>query len=148
MADLLIHVIDASAQERQDNIDQVQLVLEEISADQVPTLEVYNKLDLIPGSAEPRIERDSEGKPVSVWLSAATDSGIELLREAVAEILYGELVRDEISLRPEQGRLRARLYARGAVLAEEVDEQGVSKIQVRLPRLELNRLLEIEGQVQ
>ena len=148
MADLLIHVIDASAQERQDNIDQVQLVLEEISADQVPTLEVYNKLDLIPGSAEPRIERDSEGKPVSVWLSAATGSGIELLREAVAEILYGELVRDEISLRPEQGRLRARLYARGAVLAEEVDEQGVSKIQVRLPRLELNRLLEIEGQVQ
>jgi len=60
-ADLLIHVIDAVHDDRQDHIDEVNLVLAEIGADKIPQLEVYNKIDLAESLA-PRVERNSEGR--------------------------------------------------------------------------------------
>src|SRR5690606_27899067 len=56
-ADLLLHVIDCAAAERDGNIEQVELVLNEIEADKVPQLRVYNKIDLL-AHADARIERD------------------------------------------------------------------------------------------
>src|SRR5690606_36576374 len=68
-ADLLMHVIDCAAAEREGNIQQVELVLKEIEADSVPQLRVYNKIDLL-GHAQPRIDRADQGRPVAVWVSA------------------------------------------------------------------------------
>ncbi len=142
-ANLLLHVIDAAHEERHDNVIQVEAVLAEIGAQELPRLEVYNKLDLL--DQQPRIDRDSEGRPQRVWLSAQSGAGTELLRQAMAELLGGELVQHRLKLAPEQGRLRARLYQLGVVLQEEHGSDGCSRLLVRLPHTQWRRLLAVEG---
>ncbi|MES7760929.1 GTPase HflX, partial [Cutibacterium acnes] len=68
-ADLLLHVVDASDDRYRDNMEAVNSVLEEIDAADVPRLIVMNKIDSLE-RAEPRIERDDEGIPQAVWVSA------------------------------------------------------------------------------
>lgn len=83
-AALLLHVVDASSEERQDLIGQVNGVLRTIGADKVPQLEVYNKIDQVE-EYRPRLDRDSSGRICRVWLSAASGEGIDLLRRALIE---------------------------------------------------------------
>ncbi len=139
-ADLLLHVVDAHAEERLDNMEQVRQVLEEVGAGDVPVLEVFNKIDLL-GAAQPRMERDADGHPSRVWLSARRDLGLDLLREAIAERLGDEFVHELLPLEPDEGRLRAHLYATGGVIAERVDEAGQCCLEVRLPRSQWQRLV-------
>ena len=141
-ADLLVHVVDAASEERLDNIEQVEAVLGEIGADEIPCLQVYNKLDLL--EQEPRLERDADGRPERVWLSASTGAGCELLEQALAELLAGDMVEHQISLTPEQGRLRASLYQLGAVQEESHSGDGRVQLQVRLSRKDWRRLLAAE----
>jgi len=137
---LLLHVIDAAADERIRNIEQVELVLEEIGAADLPQLKIYNKIDLI-DAAEPRIDRDDTGKPVAVWLSAQTGLGTELLEQAVAELLGTEMVIAQLLLRPQDGRLRAALYAQQAIAEESFREDGVAVASLRVPKSDLLRIL-------
>jgi len=137
---LLLHVIDAAADERIRNIEQVELVLEEIGAADLPQLKIYNKIDLI-DAAEPRIDRDDAGKPVAVWLSAQTGLGTELLEQAVAELLGTEMVIAQLLLRPQDGRLRAALYAQQAIAEESFREDGVAVANLRVPKSDLLRIL-------
>jgi len=85
-ADLLLHVIDTHSASREQYQADVQHVLQQIGADQVPQLLVFNKLDLLP-EQKPRIGRDDQGKPIHVWLSASTGAGIDLLQQALLELL-------------------------------------------------------------
>lgn len=85
-ANLLLHVIDSHSPERQHYIDEVNKVVEQIGALDVPQLQVLNKLDLLPGQT-PRIDRDLHGVPQRVWLSAQTGDGLDLLKQALEEIL-------------------------------------------------------------
>jgi len=80
-ADLLLHVVDASAPDRDEQIAQVDRVLEEIGAGQVPRILVYNKIDRI-GRA-PEVALDRYGRIDRVWTSAAAGVGLDLLREAI-----------------------------------------------------------------
>jgi GTP-binding protein HflX len=121
-ADLLLHVCDASDEERDRLRDVVDQVLEEIDAGELPQLRIMNKIDLAGG--EPRIDRDGEGRPTQVWLSAAQGLGLDLLRQALGELLGGERVRSELRLPLSAGRLHARLKAAGAIAGEAVDEHG------------------------
>ena len=89
-ADLLLHVIDAASDERDDNIYQVQDVLAEIGADDIPQLQVFNKLDLL--EQAPRIDRNADGVPERVWLSAVTGAGTDLLQQAIAELVGQDMV--------------------------------------------------------
>jgi len=84
-ADLLLHVIDAASPARERQIEAVDKVLEEIGASQVQQIRVYNKVDL--AGIAPGIGRDEYGKLQSVYVSAKTGAGLELLREALSEIL-------------------------------------------------------------
>jgi GTP-binding protein HflX len=84
-ANLLLHVIDVHSASLSDHIAQVNVVLKEIGADQVPQIEIYNKIDLMPG-VSPHLERDNERKPSKIWLSAYTSEGIEVLRHALSEV--------------------------------------------------------------
>lgn len=143
-SDLLLHVIDAHEPERMAQIEQVQAVLKEIGANELPMLEVYNKLDLLEG-VEPQIQCDADGKPLRVWLSAREGRGLELLRQAVAELLADDLFVGTLQLPQRLGRLRAQFFELGAVQDEGHDEQGRSLLSVRLPRVELNRLVSREG---
>lgn len=138
-ADLLLHVVDAANEDRDDNRREVLSVLEEIDASARPILEIYNKIDLL--ETEPRIERDDQGQPSRVWLSAETGLGVELLAQALSERLANDFYAEEVELRPDQSRLRAALYALGAVEAERFADDGVAHLQVRLPRAEWERLI-------
>ncbi len=143
-ADLLLHVIDVANEQHEYFTEQVNEVLTEIDAAQVPCLLVYNKIDLL-AEREPALERDQSGKPVRIWLSARTGAGVPLLMQAIGELLGQDVVERNIALRPDQGRLRARLYARGAVHREDVNADGEVSLAIRLPRADLDRLLQDEG---
>ncbi|MEB0042625.1 MULTISPECIES: ribosome rescue GTPase HflX [unclassified Pseudomonas] len=143
-SDLLLHVIDSHEPERLSQIEQVMAVLGEIGADEIPILEVYNKLDLLEG-VEPQIQRDADGKPQRVWLSARDGRGLDLLKQAVAELLGDDLFVGTLRLPQRFARLRAQFFKLGAVQSEEHDEEGGSLLAVRLPRVEFNRLVSREG---
>lgn len=122
-ADLLLHVSDAADDEREHLQQVVDEVLEEIGAGDVPQLRVMNKVDLTEG--QPRLDRDAEGKVHRVWLSAASGQGLDLLREALGELLAGhDRIRATVCLPLAFGRLHARLWAQGLITAERVEDDG------------------------
>ncbi|TNE81914.1 MAG: GTPase HflX, partial [Gammaproteobacteria bacterium] len=122
-ASLLLHVVDAHSDERAMNIARVDEVLSEIGALELPTLMVFNKIDLLE-HAGPRLERDDGGRPCAVWLSAQTGVGVELLHEALTELLGSEMVNETFLLTPSMGRLRAMFYSSNAVVDEAQNEDG------------------------
>ncbi len=143
-ADLQLHVIDVADPRRKENIEQVQEVLKEIEADDVPQLLVYNKIDAL-DDVTPRIDRDDEGQPIRVWLSAKTGEGCELLSEAISDLLAKKMLSETLLLAPQYGRLRASLFNLSAVHNERFDEQGNWLLDVRLPMIEWNRLIKDFG---
>jgi GTP-binding protein HflX len=138
-ADLLLHVVDCASAERDRHIQAVNEVLGEVGAD-APVLIVYNKVDRLEGR-EPRIDRDDQGIPQAVWLSARDNRGVSLLVEAIAERLGPHRFDGWLQLPPALARLRARLYDAGAVVAENHDEHGHARLHLRLPQTELEQLL-------
>ncbi|KAF0283607.1 ribosome rescue GTPase HflX [Spiribacter roseus] len=142
-AELLVHIIDAADSIREENAREVESVLEALGADEVPQLRVYNKIDA--RGVAPRIDRDDDGRPVAVWLSAATGAGLDLFHAAIAERVSAEQARGLIRLSPAEGRLRARFYALGDVLDERITEQGAIELVVELPARALARLHRHEG---
>ena len=138
-ATLLIHVIDAADPDRELNVEQVEGVLEEIGALDAPVLKVMNKIDLL--GVAPRIERDAQGRPESVWLSARDGQGLELLEQALSERLAEDVLDFDMLLSPQQGRLRASLHELGAVRQERYEEGGQIKLEIRLPRRDFMQLM-------
>ena len=94
---------------------------------------------------EPQIQRDADGVPRRVWVSAQQGLGLDLLREAMAELLGDDLFVGTLKLPQRLGRMRGQLFDRGAVQSESHDEEGVSLLEVRLQRVELHRLISREG---
>jgi GTP-binding protein HflX len=82
-AELLLHVVDASSPAREKQQSEVNKVLAEIGADQTPQIVVFNKIDA--AALEPGVERDQYGRISRVFVSARTGSGLQQLREAIAE---------------------------------------------------------------
>ena len=139
-ADLLMHVIDCASDEREGNIEQVELVLGEIQADELPELRVYNKIDLLE-SGEPRIDRNEDGVPVAVWVSAQERLGFDLLRQAMSELLGEEIFEDRLTLAPADARLRAILYESGGVQGEDFADNGDIHLQIRMQLQDFKRAL-------
>jgi GTP-binding protein HflX len=83
-ADLLLHVVDSASADREQQMHAVQEVLSEIGAAEVPQIVVWNKIDLT--AAAPGVERDDCGRLARVRVSARSGAGLDLLREALAEI--------------------------------------------------------------
>ena len=140
LAALLLHVIDGGNEAQDELQKEVESVLTEIDADQVPRLEVVNKIDRVSGY-EPRLLRNDAGLPVRVWVSAKTGAGLELLLKAMTELLSGGLVSQTVILRATQAKLRSHLYKSKFVIAEQTDETGASILDLRLPKAELDRVL-------
>jgi GTPase len=122
-ADLLLHVIDASDPQRDERIGQVDSVLKEIGAEEIPQLLVFNKIDLLEG-AQPRVDEASEGARPRIWVSSRRGDGLELLRGTIAARFERERVHRRVHLPAMAGRLRARLFEAGAVVSETSDESG------------------------
>lgn len=138
-ADLLLHVVDAHQADRSEAITAVEAVLQQIEADVIPCLQIYNKIDLLPG-VEPHIDRNVLGRPLRVWISAEKALGIDLLRQALVELLGNEMVSCALALAPSEGKLRANLYAKNAVVSEENLPEGGWQLMVRLPNHQYEQL--------
>jgi len=83
-ADLLLHVVDVSSPQREEQVEAVNAVLAEIGAADVPQILILNQIDRVPGMA-PEIVRESYGKILNIKVSAFTGAGIDALREALAQ---------------------------------------------------------------
>ncbi|MBT4161561.1 MAG: GTPase HflX, partial [Gammaproteobacteria bacterium] len=137
-ADLILHVVDAATPLRDERIDEVNSVLFEIGAEEIPQLMVYNKVDLL--DEKPRIERNVEGKPVRVWVSSIDGAGKSLLLEAIAERLGKNVIETSITLKPEDGRMRARFFEIGAVVQEVPCEDGSIEMHLRIQESSLRQI--------
>jgi GTP-binding protein HflX len=142
-ADLLLHVIDANALEREDLITQVELVLDEIGAAKIPRLEVFNKVDLI-DDIPAHVERDANGQAVRVWLSAETGEGIELLFDILVEKFANTKVRRRCHLSPNQGGIRAQLFTYAQILEESNNEQGETNLLIEIDVKHLGLLKNVQ----
>ncbi|GAB3288411.1 ribosome rescue GTPase HflX [Pseudidiomarina andamanensis] len=138
-ADLLLHVIDIADERQAENMQQVQDVLHEIGADEIPQLLICNKIDkLADGSA--RIDTNDEGLPIRVWLSAQTGDGIDLLQQALVQRLRPRMVDVSLRIPPSMGKLRGKLYAMKSVTGEEARDDGQLALHVRMSAVDWQRL--------
>jgi GTPase len=142
-ATVLIHVIDAADPHRSERIAQVNSVLAEVGAAELPQIEVFNKVDLL--DEQPHVDTDESGQIRRVWLSAHSGAGLELLIDAIAQFLGPELVHRHVVLKPQEGRARARFFEAGAVLAERTLPSGDSDLEVSMPRQAFEYLCRKEG---
>jgi GTP-binding protein HflX len=150
-ATLLLHVVDASNPRRAEQLMQVDAVLNEIGAEHIPQLIVYNKIDRL--ELAPRIDRDEAGRATAVWICAARGDGLDLLIRAVAERLARFVRRARLRMPASAGALRSRLYSAQAVRAEESTPDGSIELAVELPDFELLQrartagvqILEVQG---
>ena len=138
-ADLQLHVIDFSDERVKDNIESVRSVLEQIEADDVPQLRVYNKIDRL-DKVNPGIVYNEHGRPEAVYISAARNVGIDFLYKAIAELLGNDLIEIVVKLPGTEGGLRNRLYQMGAVSGETYSQTGEMILTVKHQRVELAQL--------
>ena len=152
-ASLLLHVIDASDPRRDEKIDQVNDVLGEIGAGEIPQIRVYNKIDaseldgpsLNGETGGPvRAARD-DGQGRRVWVSARDGTGLDVLTGTLAEHFRAATVRRRLRLPAGAGRLRAKLYELGTVLGERTEDNGDWLIDVAIAPAALERLWRREG---
>ena len=136
-ADLLVHVVDASALDVDGNIDAVRAVLREIGADDVPVLLAFNKADLVPSEAS-RLAKSHDG---AVAFSAATGEGVEELVRTVADRLRSLTNVVELAIPFDRGDVLAAVHREGEVLVELVDEDAM-RLRVRLDDAALGRFVE------
>jgi GTP-binding protein HflX len=142
-ATLLLHVVDASDPRRDEHIEEVNRVLDEIGAGEIPQIRVYNKIDRLESGV--RVERNEEGRITQVWVSAAKGFGLEELRSSIAERLARFARAARVRLPPSAGAVRARLFAAGAVRGERAGDDGSIELDVTLPDTELLVLARTPG---
>lgn len=138
-AELLLHIIDANAEDREDTMFQVNQVLQDIDAHEIPQLEVFNKIDLL-NDIQPHIDRDEQGKPVRVWLSAATGAGTDLLFQALAELFSSTKVARKCFITASQGGVRSKLFGFAKIIEEKHDELGGWEVSIEIDRKHLGLL--------
>jgi GTP-binding protein HflX len=139
-ANLLLHVVDYSDDQFQENIEQVNEVLEEIDANEIQQLMVCNKIDRMDGVIA-KIDRDESGMPIRVWLSAQQGLGIDLLLSAITECLSKNMVQHSLLIPPHKSSLRGVFFDMNCIAAEGYAENGDWQIDVRMEQRDWNRLI-------
>lgn len=129
-ADLLVHVVDVTHPNAQEQAKAVHQTLTEIEADQLPVLDALNKIDLLNDPAKARQNLADHANAVAI--SALTGEGIDDLLQAVSELLYENLVKIAVSLPYEEGGLINIFHEQGLVEKIEHKRSGV-EINGRLP---------------
>jgi GTP-binding protein HflX len=121
LADLIVHVADATSASLDEQVEAVRRVLGEIGAGGIPEILVLNKIDRVAGSARARLARRFTG---SVSVSALTGEGAEGLLEALAERIPRPPVEVELLVPFGREDVTARLYREAEVLSTEMDTDG------------------------
>jgi GTP-binding protein HflX len=138
-ADLLLHVADASAPDRDRRADAVRSVLANVGAAGLPTLEVFNKIDLVDDVALADLKR---AHPEALWVSASTRVGYAGLLAAIESRLALDQERVRLTLddtRERDRRILADLYRHGRVISQVTERDRIS-VEADVPRRLLGRL--------
>lgn len=142
-ADLLLHVIDASDPMMAERIAQVEAVLTDIGAGDIPQIQVMNKIDRT--GAKPALERMDGRIRARVFLSARDGLGLDLLRASLEEQFGGVRVRRPLKLRYADAGLRARLIAMGVVKRERERVGEGWTLSVEMPERLAEQLAALPG---
>ncbi len=142
-ADLILHLIDASDGNRWQRVRQVNAVLKQLDADRVPQIRVYNKIDKL--DRKPRVANNRDGEGRAVWLSAVNGDGVPMLLDAISQRLSRKTLHGIIHLHPSQGRQRAKLFELGAVICEEITDDGGWDLELKMAERDLRRFLKREN---
>ena len=136
-AQLLLHVIDSADENRDANINEVEKVLAQIQAKDVPCIQVMNKIDLT--GTKPRLDYDDDGSVKRIWLSVESGTGIDLLKQTLMDLFRDKMVEGKLTLTPAEARIRAKLFEIGAIRDETIDEEGHFLLQISISRRDLNQ---------
>lgn len=136
-AQLLLHVIDSADENRDANIAEVENVLSQIEANDVPCIQVMNKVDLT--GVAPRIDFDDMGAAKRIWLSVESGEGIELLKQTLIDMFRETMVEGQLTLPPSDARIRARLFEIGAIRKEVIDNEGQFLLRISISRRDLKQ---------
>jgi GTP-binding protein HflX len=142
-ADLLLHVIDAADPFHQQREHDVEAVLDSVEAGDIPIIRVFNKIDLIGREMSTHMNEDDE--LIRIDISALTGSGLDELKQAIAQRLKGGRIRTWIRLEGRFARLRSQLFDLGAVLEEKIATDGQWILHVDLSQKDAERLGRIPG---
>jgi GTP-binding protein HflX len=145
-ADLLLHVVDASDPQRNERIEQVREVLRGIGAGDIRELLVFNKIDLL--EEVPRVVHDANGEARQVWASAAAGSGMDILRQAMADAVRPDLVQQILHLPLSTAALRSDLYRRNAIRSERQCDDGSWELVIEVAAGELAKIVAVKGVTQ
>jgi GTP-binding protein HflX len=138
-ADLILHIIDASAPDRDRRIDAVRRVLEEVEALEVPLIEVYNKCDMLTPDERRRL---AEQDPSVILISALSGDGVDDLVETVASRLALDVVRLTMTFDPNDAGDReriARVYRHARVMVHESRDDRIVVV-ADVPRRLIDRV--------
>ncbi|OEZ01502.1 MULTISPECIES: ribosome rescue GTPase HflX [Stenotrophomonas] len=141
-ADFLLHLVDAADPHREERIAQVDEVLNEVGAGELPQMLVFNKIDRIEGSEVRHDGQDGipdTARRERVWISARDGLGLDLLLSVLGKRLGLQHVSGDLRLPPSAGRLRSRLHQLEVVRGETADEDGWL-LQVEIPIAEAEKL--------
>jgi GTP-binding protein HflX len=137
-ADLLIHVVDASAYDPGEQIAAVHEVLEEIGGDRIPELLCFNKLDRARDAAARLVDRN----PGSVAICARTGDGVDVLLRTIGDRLRALAEVIELVIPYERGDLLAAVHREGEVTSESHEEGGI-RVRARLDAAGRARLADV-----
>lgn len=128
-ADLLLHVVDAHSSEKKQKIEDVNSILHDLGASEIPQLMVYNKRDL--GNKPYKTQTDTFGTVDQVWVSSLNDLDRENLIDVIAERLSDKLIVKKFRFLPCQGKERSDLHRSSSVLEEIFLEDGSCELVVK-----------------
>jgi len=143
-ANVLLHVVDASDNDNGDKIEQVEDIIEQIGAQEIPRIIVMNKIDEM-SDFHPRVDKDYAGNIYRVWLSAHTGEGIDLLYQALSERLSGMMTCAGIQLDVQSAYIRSEIHKVGFIQKEKMNEFGQWLLEINVTRHYLKRLLGKQG---
>lgn len=138
-ADLLLHVVDCQSDNAVEMIATVNSILNEIGAGNNLQLIVMNKIDGC-SQFQPRIDYDEKKHPRRVWVSAEKKLGLDLLQQAIVELLIKRMVFCRVALEPHQGKLHAKLHELGVIKSEMNDDEGRWIVDLEIQQLDFERL--------
>ncbi len=143
-SDIILHVVDASDDYNMEKITQVEKIINEIGAADIPDILVMNKIDCLQNFI-PRIDRDKNGTIYRVWVSAQNGKGIDLLCQALSEKLSGMMKRAKIQLDVNHAHIRSEIYNVGYIHKEKVNEYGQWVLEINVTNHYLSKLLNKQG---
>ncbi len=143
-ANVLLHVVDASDANNRDKIEQVEGIIEQIDAQNIPSIIVMNKIDEI-GDFSPRVDKDNDGNIYRVWLSAHSGEGIDLIYKALSQSLSGMMTCARIQLDVQSAFIRSEIHKVGFIEKEKMNEFGQWLLEINVTRHYLERLLVKQG---